>query len=219
MLLSLNKNDLFKYTTNQVNKFFFDGANVTENDFDNYINDTIDRLFICFKEIEKPYYYMDDKITFNHLHSDHYAMFLYLLSNTIWQIDKNEILASKIFLLNKALHGIDAFYAITLPEIFLFVHPLGTVLGNASYSNYLVVYQNCSVGATEELVYPTFEGETILFSKSTVIGDCNIGSNTILGANSFIINTNVEKNIIVVNNYPNNRFLLNEKSVIDRMFK
>ncbi len=218
MILSLRESDLFEYTINQLNQLFFDGNKIVKNDFNRYIKDTMDRLFLCFKEIKKPYYYINNMTTFNHLHSDHYAMFLYILSNTIWKIDKNEILASKVFLLNKTLHGIDAFYAISLPEIFLFVHPLGTVLGSASYSNYLVVYQNCSVGATEELIYPTFEGETILFSKSTVIGNCNIGANTILGANSFIINTNIKKDSIVIGNYPNNKFLNNNKNVIDRMF-
>ncbi len=219
MIFSIKKRDLFKYVINQINCFFLDGDRVTDQDLDKYVDVTINRLSVCFKEIKKPYYYNCGKNIFNHLHSDHYAMFLYILSNTIWVTDRNEILASKVFLLNKALHGIDAFYSIKLPEIFLFVHPVGTVLGNANYSDYFVVYQNCSVGATEELIYPTFKGETILFSKSTVIGNCNIGSNTILGANSFIINTDVKNNSIVVNSYPNHNILENDKNVIDRMFR
>ena len=219
MIFSLDTDSLVQYTANQLNNFFYDGVRVEKSDLEKYMNDTIYRLTTCFKEIRKPYYYIDGKSTFNHLHSDHYAMFLYLLSNTIWRIDKNEQLASKVFLLNKTLHGIDAFYAISLPDIFLFVHPLGTVLGNANYSDYFVIYQNCSVGATEELIYPTFQKEIILFSKSSVIGDCNIDSNTILGANSFIINNNIKKNSIVVNNYPNHKVLDNNKNVIDRMFR
>jgi serine O-acetyltransferase len=219
MLLSLTENELFQYTRYQLNQLFFDGSLVETEDLNKYIDDTIYRLTVCFREIKKPYYYENKKSIFNHLHGDHYAMFLYLLSNTIWEVDKNETLASKVFLLNKTLHGIDAFYAIKLPEFFLFVHPLGTVLGNATYSNYFVVYQNCSVGATEDLIYPTFEGEVTLFSKSTVIGDCHIGANTILGANSFIINTHIKKNSIVINSYPNHRVLKNDKNIIDRMFR
>jgi serine O-acetyltransferase len=219
MKFSIKRKDLFQYTINQINCFFLDGNRVTNKDLDKYADDTINRLSECFKEIKKPYYYNCGKNTFNHLHGDHYAMFLYILSNTIWVIDRNEVLASKVFLLNKALHGIDAFYSIKLPEVFLFVHPVGTVLGNAKYSDYFVVYQNCSVGATEELIYPTFKGETILFSKSTVIGNCNIGLNTILGANSFIINTDIKNNSIVVNSYPNHNILENDKNVIDRMFR
>ena len=46
-----------------------------------------------------------------------------------------EDLASKAYCLNKALHAIDVFYEVELPEIFFLEHPLGTVLGRAKYSN------------------------------------------------------------------------------------
>ena len=113
----------------QLNSFFYDGVEVNKNLLRRYQTHTIDRLYICFKHIKKPYFYENDRAIFNYFNGDHYSMYLYLLCNTIWKLDKNENLASKIFLLNKALHGIDAFYSIDLPEIFLFVHPIGTVLG------------------------------------------------------------------------------------------
>ena len=178
----------------------------------------MDRLHKCFSFIKKPYFFVNNEVVFNHLHGDHYSMYLYLLSNTVWELDKNENLASKIFLLNKALHGIDAFYRIDLPEIFLFVHPLGTVLGKAKYSDYFVVYQNCNVGANQDLIYPTFKGESLLYSKSTIIGNCKIGSNTVFGANTFVLNTNVEDNKVIVGSYPNNKIVVNSSSVIDRIF-
>jgi len=81
------------------------------------------------------------------------------------------------------------------------------------------VYQNCSVGANEDLVYPVFKGETILYSKATIIGNCKIGKNTVFGANSFIVNTDIEKNSTVVGSYPNNKIIKNDKSVVDRMFR
>jgi len=218
MKYSISSEELFKYTCNQINSLYNDGRYISFEMLYKYSSDTLDRLSYCFKNIKKPYYFENGFSLFNHLHGDHYAMFLYLLSNTIWKVDKNEQLASKVFLLNKTLHGIDAFYSIELPKIFLFVHPVGSVLGNAKYSNHLVIYQNCSVGANEKLVYPTFKGETVLFSKSTVIGDCVIGSNTIFGANSFIINTDVQDNSVVVNSFPNHRILKNDRNVLDIMF-
>ena len=45
------------------------------------------------------------------------------------------------FLLNKLLFGIDVFYTVDLPKHYIFVHPIGTILGSgAIYSNYFVVY-------------------------------------------------------------------------------
>ncbi len=219
MILSIDKDSLVTYTTIQLNNFFDDGNYVEKSTLKRYIDDTLSRLIFCFNKIKKPYYYIDGKSVFNHLNGDHYSMYLYLLSNTVWETDKNISLASKIFLLNKTLHGIDAFYAVKLPDIFLFVHPLGTVLGNAKYSDYFVVYQNCTIGATEELIYPSFEKEIIMFSQSTVIGNCKIGSNTIFGSNSFLINTNVRNDSTIVNSYPNHKILINKVNVIDRMFK
>ena len=32
-----------------------------------------------------------------------------------------------------------------MPDIFLLVHPPGSVIGNAEYSNFLTVYQNCTI--------------------------------------------------------------------------
>ena len=37
------------------------------------------------------------------------------------------------------LHGIDVFFTVDLPDIFLFCHPLCTVLGRAQYSDYFLV--------------------------------------------------------------------------------
>ena len=219
MYYSITPKELFSYTYRQINTLFDDDNRVDFNILFKYSSDTLGRLEYCFSHIKKPYYFDNNRSLFNHLHGDHYAMFLYLLSNTIWEVDKNEHLASKIFLLNKTLHGIDAFYGIKLPEIFLFVHPVGTVLGNAKYSNYFVVYQNCSIGANDKLIYPSFEAETLLFSKSTVIGSCVIGKNTIFGANSFILDSKVEDNSIVVDTFPNHRILKSNKCVMDMMFR
>lgn len=213
-----DKEQLNSLTVSQLNHFFNDGDPVDGVLLKKYQTDAIDRLYSCFIHIKKPYFFENNKVVFNYLHGDHYAMYLYLLCNTIWKLDKNEKLASKIFLLNKALHGVDAFYGVDLPEIFLFVHPLGTVLGRAEYSDYFVVYQNCNVGANENLIYPLFKGETLLYSKATIIGNCKVGSNTVFGANSFVMDTNIISDSTVVGSYPHNRIVDNETHVIDRMF-
>ena len=74
-------------------------------------------------------------------------MFLYFLSQE-YKSDENEELASRFYLLNKYLFGIDIYYEVNLPKIFMFIHPVGTVLGRAEYNDYLVVYQRCGVGSS-----------------------------------------------------------------------
>lgn len=218
MNTSIDKKMLSKYIATQLNNFFPDNLLVQPEDISKYICDAFGRVEYCFKHINRPYYNNGD-LKFDYLHGDHYAMFLYFLSNTVWRVDKNENLASKIFLLNKALHGLDAFYSIELPEIFLFIHPIGTILGKAKYENYFAVYQGCTIGATEDNKYPSFSEGLIMYSNSSVIGNCNIGKDVVFSANSSLISTKIEDNKLILGNYPHNRIVKNKKSVIDRIFK
>ena len=45
--------------------------------------------------------------------------------------------------LNKITH-LDLFYTVRMPEVFLLVHPVGSVIGRI-LQKFLAVYQNCTV--------------------------------------------------------------------------
>lgn len=215
--LSINEPSLVTYVTKQLNHYFPDDDVVTENTVASVIYDALARVERCFQTIHLPYYLKNENPFFNHLHGDHYAAFLYILSRQAY-LSSLEILATKIFLLNKALFGIDAFYTIQLPESFVFVHPLGTILGRATYSNHFVVYQGVTIGANAEGIYPTFSEQTLLFSNSSVIGECQIGKNFVLGAKSSLIDTIVPDNKVLVGNYPNHKILNNASNQIAKYF-
>lgn len=116
------------------------------------------------------------------------------------------------------MFGIDVFYGIELPEVFMFVHPIGTILGNAKYSNYLVIYQGVTIGSLINGRYPSFGERTIVYSNSSVIGDCQFGNNCIVGTNCYVIDTNLDNNQIVLGGYPSNRVVPNKKPTIDYYF-
>jgi serine O-acetyltransferase len=215
--LSLSENALLSYLVKQLNSFFPDEDIIEAADISNCLSQSLERIKICFNAIHLPYFNKDGMPYFNHLHGDHYAMFLYLMSHTAYKENKINI-ASKLFFLNKMLFGIDAFYGITLPERFLFVHPIGTILGRAKYEDYFVVYQGVTIGATTEGVYPDFSKSTILYSNSSVIGRCSIGSNCVLGAKASLINVNIPDNSIVVGNYPGYKVLSNSSNLIKSYF-
>lgn len=218
---SINISDLTLYVTHQLNNFFPDNNKVLSSQMNKYVQKALDRVFECFQNIKLKYYNDGHNVLFNHLNSDHYCMFLYLLSNTIYKTSKqDEVIATKVFLLNKALHGIDVFYSVELPKVFLFAHPLGTVLGHAHYSDNFCVFQGCSVGVSSEGgKYPTIGKNVLMYSNSKILGNCNIGENIIFGGSSMTIDSNIDSNSIVVGNYPNNRILENTKDDLKRMFK
>lgn len=177
----------------------------------------LDRCEYAFSRIERKYYLQQDRLVFDHLNADHMATFLYFLANTIWREEGREDVPVRLSYLNKIMHGLDIFYSVKMPDIFMLVHPLGTVLGNAAYSDYLVVYQQCTVGALTD-TYPTFGTGTILYSRTSVLGQCHVGDNVVFAANSIIVDTDVPADSVVVGAYPAHRFLNNTISVRSRCF-
>jgi serine O-acetyltransferase len=179
---------------------------------------TLQRVEHCFSYIHRKYYREGDEVLFDHLNGDHFASFLYFLGNTIWRETQDTELPTRLFYLNKVMHGLDLFYSVTMPDIFLLVHPLGSVLGNARYGDYFVVYQNVTVGSDEAGIYPSFGSGTVLYAKSTVIGACTFGNDVVLAANTFILNTNVPTGSLVIGQYPVHRIIPSAITVARRVF-
>lgn len=215
---SIDNTDFSEYISAQFNNFFPSKQEVIASDLFESITTSMDRIKFNFKHINLPYYCNNDKVVFNHFHGDHYCIFLCYLSEALFKENKIE-LASKTFSLNKILHGIDAFYEIEFPNIFLVVHPIGTILGRAKYSDYMVFYQNVTIGTDLSGIYPKFEGKNVLYSKASIIGDCKISEGVNFGANSFIINLNIEPNNNVVGSYPNHKILSDKKNIVSHLFK
>ncbi len=216
---SLTPKESVIYVSKQIENHFPDGDHQEFRlQTEKVIEKVFQRIERCFVKIKSRYYRNhNDEVYFNHLNGDHYCSFLYLLSNELYKLG-DENAASKAFLLNKTMFGIDAFYSIELPEVFLFIHPLGTIVGNASYSDYLVIYQGVTIGSLIDGKYPNFSEKTIVYSNSSVLGDCNFGENCIVGARSYLIDTDLEDNQIALGNYPDNRIIENKKPTIDYYF-
>ena len=185
MNLSITRNELYDYVSHQLSFFYPDGLAVQSTGFRSAFELALERTEFCLSKIRggggidnqgngfRAYKDANNEVCFNHLHGDMYATFLWFLCNSLWTITQNKPLCDKLVLLNKALHGIMATYKCGLPDIFLFSHPQGSVLGTAEYSNYLVVLQNVTVSAA----LPA-NGEMI---------PVRLGEYVWLGANSSII--------------------------------
>tara|TARA_B100001057_G_C22870241_1_gene958511 strand:+ start:3177 stop:3830 length:654 start_codon:yes stop_codon:yes gene_type:complete len=217
MLLSLNPKELSKYVSNHLN-FFDDSSSIKKNELLESIEITLEKLTFCFDKINIKYFNNGNDSIFNHLNSDQYAMFLYTLSNVIYKKDMkdNISIATKIYLLNKTLHGIDIFYEINLPKIFIFIHPLGTVLGRANYSDYFAVYQRCGIGSNNDS-YPKLGKYLTLHPGASVLGKSKIEDNCSIGTDSLVLDRNIKKNSIYIGNPMLNKIL--KKTNIDTIWK
>lgn len=216
MRLSLSSSLLHAYVMRLIAHYLPDELSPTNSDRAKF-NKALQRTENCFSHIRRKYYVEGADILFDHLNGDHMASLLYFYGNSVWQETGDTDLPTRLFYVNKIMHGLDLFYSVNMPDIFMLVHPVGTVLGHATYGDYLVVYQNCTVGATTT-VYPSFGTGTILYSRSSVIGNCKLGDDVVMAANAMLIDTNVPNSTVVTGQYPAHRLFPNAQTVRSRCF-
>ena len=194
---TLDAGGLAAYAANQINGLFPDPARIEADALLPAAEVALARLEHCFSHIDNKYFFDGEQAVFNHLHGDQYAMWLYLLANELHRQNGAASTCSKLFLLNKALHGVDAFYEVELPSIFLLVHPLGTVLGRGSYSDFFVAYQRCGVGSNND-VYPTFGRHVTLRPGSAVLGACVIGDHCQIATESLVLDRDLPDHTLYI---------------------
>lgn len=188
----LGRDGLRDYTCRQIAQLLPDGRDQQVRALiDRYLDDALLRVHVCFNAVKA---WAPDE--FNYLHSSQYCQYLYYLSNTIWRETGDTEVPTKLFLLNKMLNGLDLFYEINMPEIFLIGHSTGIVFAKATYSNYLLVYQNVTVGKNHG-VAPTLDEGVILYPGCAVIGGCHIGKGALIAQGVSVINRDVSPGCMV----------------------
>lgn len=210
---------LSAYVARQLETFFPDGRRIEAAILQPHVNIALERTHLCFRGIERKKFRDGERVMFNYLHPDHYAMFLYLLTNTVSRHDRENPLAFRLFYLNKVLHGLDAYPDTELPEVFQFMHPVGTILGQARYGNYFCVYQGCSVGSDEDGSFPVIGDHVVLYAGASVIGRSRIGNNVVIGAKTLILNHDIPDEKIVMGGYQHLNIHDNRKHVRERRFR
>jgi len=197
--LSLDPASLASYITRQVNAFFPDGELARASDLMDLFPAVLGRLDHCFSHVGNRYFFDGETPVFSHLHADQYAMLLYLASFAVGRTPGGRALATKLFLLNKALHGIDAYFEVELPAVFLFVHPLASVLGRGTYGEFLLVYQRCGVGSNHG-IYPTLGEYCTLRPGAAVLGNSRLGRNCTVATESLVLDRDIPSNSTYIGN-------------------
>jgi serine O-acetyltransferase len=208
---------LSAYVAAQLTAFFPDRA-LAAADLAPHVAAALDRVEHCFSRVVVKRFGESGAATFDHLNTDQYAMFLYLLSNSVHRAAGDPSLAAKLYALNKALHGIDAFYEVTLPDVFVFQHPVGTVLGRAHYADYFAVYQRCAVGSNLDGDMPVFDPGVTMFGGSAVIGRCHVGADACLSVGARVMDVDVPAGSLVFGHSPHLTFKPARRDIGARFF-
>lgn len=201
MQMSLSQEELKIYIQQQLRNYFPDKYEFRGNDIDSALARALERTEKCFSVINNTAY-SDERgqAYFSHLHSDQYAQFLYYLSNSLWDISQNKPICDKLIFLNKALNGFFYSYKGKLPDIFFFVHPVGTVIGNADYSDFLVVSQNVTINTGEDKdgkLVPKLGKGLYLAAGAKIIGNETIGDRVSIGVDAVVYNQPVPDDRVV----------------------
>jgi serine O-acetyltransferase len=214
-LLNHTPASLLDYTCAQLVNFFPSGdAAALRRRLELSLPCALERLAHCIGHVR-----MWKAGQFNYLNSSQYCIYLYFLANSVWREHQDAESATRLFLLNKALNGIDLFYEIAMPEVFFIGHSVGIVLAKASYGNYLVLYQNATVGKNHG-VAPTLGEGVILYPNSAIIGRCHIGKNTVVSQGTSVINRDTPGDCLV---FPGNagelHFTSPKRALIEDFFR
>lgn len=216
MELSLKRWELKQYIEKQLQYYFPDKYIFKGNDIDIAFELALERTEYCFKHISLPGYTKNGEAMFSHLHSDQYSQFLYYLSNSLWKQSENKPICDKIIFMNKVLNGMFYSYKAKLPNIFLFGHPVGSIIGNADYSDFLVVLQNVTINTDTDNdgnLAPKIGKGVFLGAGAKIIGNKSIGDRSSIGVNTMIYNREIPNDSIVYTNSDGKLEIIKRKKI------
>ncbi len=162
--------------------------------------EALGRAAFCFSHTRRKYFGEEGEVSFNPYHTVQYFIFLYYLSNTLSKAGTGW-LADKVYALNKMLSGADLYHEVELPDVFFTDHPVGTVLGRATYGRFFSFVQNCTVGNNHGR-YPVIGENVKMLSYSRVLGGCRIGDNAILASGTYVKDEDVPPDVVVFGQSP-----------------
>ncbi len=191
-LIDHTQESLIAYVVAQIDHIIPDGkADACRAPITRHIEEALARLSFCINAVKS--WRLNE---FNPLHSSQYCTFLYYLANTIWRSTGDPSTPTRLFLINKALNGIDLFYEIALPRVFFIGHSVGIVLAKASYGEHLVLYQNATVGKSDGIA-PVIGERVIIHPNCAVIGRSHVANGSVLSQGVSVINRDTQPGQIV----------------------
>lgn len=197
--------EMKNYLQNQMEKFFPDrktSSYFQGSDIDRAINEAYDRMENCFKVLTNSAYSNEEgQSFFNYLHADQYATFLYFFSNNLWKTSGNKLICDKALQLNRVLNSLFLSYKCNMPDIFYLAHPLGSIIGNADYSDYLVVSQGVTINTgtiVDGKATPKIGKAVYLAAGAKIIGNEEIGDRVTIGVDATVFKRKIEDDKLVI---------------------
>lgn len=202
METSLSREELFEYIKMQTETFFPDKYKLEGNDVHRAFEIGLERLEYCFQHITfLSYCDQQGQTFFNHMHSDQYAQFLYFFSNSLWNDSENRAVCDKLIFLNRMLNGFFISYKGKMPDVFFLGHPVGSIIGNAVYDDFLVVFQNVTINTDADEdgnPAPKIGRGVFLGAGAKIIGNKPVGNYVSIGVDAVVHNREIPDDKVVI---------------------
>ena len=123
-------------------------------------------------------------------HSPLHAIFLYRIAHVLHTRFRLPLLPRLLSVLARFLTGVEIHPAARIGHCFFIDHGTGVVIGEtAEIGNDCVLFHNVTLGGTGKhrgKRHPTLRDNVFVGTSATLLGPITVGSNTKIGANSFI---------------------------------
>ena len=184
---------------NQINNLFGIKIKIEESDSENAFKKTRDCLNNC---IGIKRLFSKRELNLNVNDSSIMCIYMYFLSSELFKKNCEPGLYESIYLANKALHGIDLMYNVTLPTTFFLEHPVGSVMGRAEYGMNFLFRQCCTVGAVGKN-YPKIGNNVEMCANTMILGSALVEDFVCIAPGSIIKKEHIPSYSLVTGCSPN----------------
>ena len=225
MITNISPQEMKHYLQCQMENFFPDrktGSYFQGSDIDCAINEAYERMENCFKVLTNSAYSNESgQSFFNYLHGDQYATFLYFFSNNLWKLSGNKLICDKALQLNRVLNSLFLSYKCEMPDIFYLAHPLGSIIGNADYADYLVISHGVTINTGDKVngkSSPKIGRDVYLAAGAKIIGNEEIGDRVTIGVDATVFKRRIENDKLVIRDENGKIVVKENKNFLQQQF-
>lgn len=130
-----------------------------------------------------------------------HLVFLYRILNYFWHKKPFQLFRSSLRFFAEFYTGCEIHPQATIGSRIFFPHPIGIVIGQGvKIGNDATIFHNVTLGGrrdkNEKLFYPTLHHKVTVYCNSCILGNLEIGSNSIVGACSLVLSGFPDNSII-----------------------
>ena len=188
----MNSNELFELISEWKSKTFLYNQSLV---FDKEIYE--EALSVFFSDYNR-WFPHDKEINVDHLilKPQLHAILTYRLAR-LYYLKKNDSVALILSLIGRINGQVEIFYSSNIGNGFKICHGVGSVIGaRCVIGSNCTIHQNCTLG-DKNSGRPTLGNNITIYPGAIIIGGIYIGNNSVVGANSLVLNSFPDNSVIV----------------------